>query len=180
MKVTFWVLVPPGPVTVTPTVPVPAGVVAVICVSLTTATLVARREPNLTAMAPVKPEPLIVTAVPPAGLPWLGLTLVTKGAMMLLLLLVPCGRPRPDQWLLARARRAPSAAPCDAADGGCAWCRQSPVQNCQVMVKGMVAVPPEVVTVMVPGLTGSGTSVPPGTVLRMKVPELEAVRSGSV
>ena len=54
----------------TSTVPLPWGTVAVICVSLSTVKAVASVEPNLTALAPVKSVPLIVT-VPP-GLPWLG------------------------------------------------------------------------------------------------------------
>ncbi|GES29890.1 hypothetical protein San01_23770 [Streptomyces angustmyceticus] len=39
--------------------------------------------PNLTMVAPVKPEPVRVTWVPPAGTPWAGLILVTTGAMLL-------------------------------------------------------------------------------------------------
>ncbi|MEU1945082.1 glycoside hydrolase family 9 protein, partial [Streptomyces sp. NPDC020125] len=39
-------------------------------------TLVARLGPNLTAVAPEKPVPVMVTEVPPAGAPWAGLTLV--------------------------------------------------------------------------------------------------------
>ena len=53
--------VPPGVVTVTSTVPVPAGLSAVIVVSLTTVTLVAAVVPKSTAVAPVKPVPVIVT-----------------------------------------------------------------------------------------------------------------------
>ena len=57
--------VPPGLVTETSTVPVPAGTVAVISVSEVTV-YVAARLPNVTAVVPAKPEPVIVTAVPPA------------------------------------------------------------------------------------------------------------------
>lgn len=64
MKNTLWVLVPVGAVTVTWTVPVPGGVLAVICVSLTRMKLVPLG-PNLTLVAPVKPEPVMVTLVPP-------------------------------------------------------------------------------------------------------------------
>ena len=52
---------PPGVVTVTSTVPVPAGLSAVIVVPLTTVTSVAAVVPKSTAVAPVKPVPVIVT-----------------------------------------------------------------------------------------------------------------------
>src|SRR2546427_4578806 len=62
-------LVPDGAVTTTSTVPAAwAGLTAVMVVSLTMVKLVAAVAPNFTAVAPVKPEPLIVTAVaPPTG-----------------------------------------------------------------------------------------------------------------
>ena len=72
--------VPPGVVTVTFTVPVPAGLLAVIVVSLTTVKLVAAVVPKSTAVAPVKPLPVIVTNVPPAAGPAVGLRPVTVGA----------------------------------------------------------------------------------------------------
>ena len=53
--------VPFGVVTVTSTVPVPAGLSAVIVVALTTVTSVAGVRPKSTAVAPVKPVPVIVT-----------------------------------------------------------------------------------------------------------------------
>ena len=70
----------PFTVTVTVTAPaLPAGVVAVICVPLTTTTLVAAVPPNV-AVAPVaKLVPVIVTAVPPAVDPLFGATLLTVG-----------------------------------------------------------------------------------------------------
>ncbi|WP_280709781.1 hypothetical protein [Kitasatospora sp. GP30] len=37
--------------------------------------------PNFTDVTPVKPLPLIVTAVPPAAGPWLGLRLLITGAI---------------------------------------------------------------------------------------------------
>ena len=56
---------PPGVVTVMSTVPaLPAGVVAVICEALTTVKLVAAFDPNVTAVAPVRLVPVIVTDVP--------------------------------------------------------------------------------------------------------------------
>ena len=58
--------VPPGPVTVMSTVPVPAGAVAEIVVLLVMVKA-AVVEPNLTPVAPVKPVPVMVTVVPP---PW--------------------------------------------------------------------------------------------------------------
>ena len=60
--------------------PVPAGLLAVIVVSLTTVTPVAAVVPKFTAVAPVKPVPVIVTGVPPASGPLVGLMPVTAGA----------------------------------------------------------------------------------------------------
>ena len=75
-------LVPPGVVTVTSTVPVPAGAVALMLVALLTVKLEAAVVPNFTALAPVKPVPVIATEVPPVLGPELGLTPVTVGAGM--------------------------------------------------------------------------------------------------
>jgi hypothetical protein len=70
-------------VTVTSTVlpPVPAGETAVIWVSLTTLKLVAGVEPKLTAVAPVKLIPVIVTTAPPVASPDAGETDVTMGRL---------------------------------------------------------------------------------------------------
>ena len=66
-------------VTVTVTAPaLPAGVVAVMLVLLTT-TLVAAVPPNVTVAPAAKFVPVIVTAVPPAVDPLLGATLLTVG-----------------------------------------------------------------------------------------------------
>jgi hypothetical protein len=73
-------LVPEGVVTVTSTVPVPAGLTAVICVSLSTVKLVAAVAPNETTVAPVKPVPVIATVVLPASGPVVGLSEVTVGS----------------------------------------------------------------------------------------------------
>jgi hypothetical protein len=54
---------------VTSTVPVPAGETAVIDVADVTVKLFALVAPNLTAVVPVKPLPVIVTDVPPPGVP---------------------------------------------------------------------------------------------------------------
>jgi hypothetical protein len=70
----------PFKVTVTVTAPtVPTGVVAVIDVLLTTTTFVAAALPNVTVAPAAKLVPVMVTAVPPATGPLLGLTLVTVG-----------------------------------------------------------------------------------------------------
>jgi hypothetical protein len=69
-------LVPPGVVTVTSTVPVPVGAVAVIVVAFVTAK-VAAEVPKFTALAPLKPVPVIETDVPFG--PEIGLTPVTMG-----------------------------------------------------------------------------------------------------
>jgi len=64
-------------VALTSTVPAAcAGLTAVMVVSLTTVKLVAGVAPNFTAVAPVKPVPLIVTEVPPAAGPLSGVTAV--------------------------------------------------------------------------------------------------------
>ena len=75
----------PGVVTVTSTAlgveAVPAGLTAVIVVSLTTVRSRRRRpSPKSTAVAPVKLVPVIVTEVPPAAEPLVGLRPVTVGA----------------------------------------------------------------------------------------------------
>ena len=62
------------------TVPAAAGLVAVICVPAgLIAKLVARFVPKYTAVAPVKPVPVIVTVVPPATGPDAGLTPLIVG-----------------------------------------------------------------------------------------------------
>ena len=76
-KLPLW----PFTVTVTVTAPaLPAGVVAVMLVLLTTTTFVAAALPTFTVAPDAKFVPVIVTAVPPAAGPLLGLTLVTVGA----------------------------------------------------------------------------------------------------
>ena len=70
----------PFTVTVTVTAPaLPAGVVAVICVPLTTTTFVAAAPPNVTVAPAAKFVPVIVTAVPPAAGPLFGDTPLTVG-----------------------------------------------------------------------------------------------------
>ena len=73
-------LVPPAVVTVTSTVPVPAGEVAVIEVALFTVKVVALFPPNFTAVAPLRFVPVMVTLVPPVVGPDVGLIEVTVGA----------------------------------------------------------------------------------------------------
>src|SRR5262249_3934951 len=58
-------LVPPAVVTVTSTVPTPVGEVAVIWVALSTVKEPAALLPNLTAVAPEKLVPVMVTLLPP-------------------------------------------------------------------------------------------------------------------
>src|SRR5580658_3338036 len=72
-------LVPPGVLTVTSTVPVPAGDVAVTCVEVFTVKT-ALVDPKSTAVAPVRLVPVMVTGVPPACGPLVGESLVTVGA----------------------------------------------------------------------------------------------------
>ena len=62
--------------------PVPAGASAVICVGLSTLKSVAAVLPNSTSVAPEKSVPVIVTLVPPASGPDVGLMPVTVGAGM--------------------------------------------------------------------------------------------------
>ena len=59
---------------------VPAGVVQVMEVALTTVTIVAAVPPMVTPVAPVKSVPVRVTLVPPAVVPLVGLMAVTVGA----------------------------------------------------------------------------------------------------
>jgi len=66
--------------TVTSTMPVPAGLVAVICIAELTVKEVAATVPNFTAVAPVRFEPVIVTTVPPTAGPHKGLIPATLGA----------------------------------------------------------------------------------------------------
>ena len=73
-------LVPPEFVTVTSTVPLPAGEMAAIDVGLLTVNEVAALPPNFTAVAAVKLLPVMVTGVPPAEGPLLGEIEVTAGA----------------------------------------------------------------------------------------------------
>ncbi len=58
----------------------PAGLVAVICVAELITILLAAVVPKSTAVAPVKPIPVIVTVVPPAAGPDAGLRPVTASA----------------------------------------------------------------------------------------------------
>ena len=76
----FALFVPLGVVTSTLAVPaLPAGVVAVIEVELTTVKLVTVAPPIVTAVAPVKSAPVMVTDCPPASGPEDGLRAVTSG-----------------------------------------------------------------------------------------------------
>ena len=70
---------PPGVVTVTSTVPVPEGLLAVIWVAESTVNAEAGVDPKVTAVAPVSPVPVIVTDDPPDATPAVGLTAVTAG-----------------------------------------------------------------------------------------------------
>ncbi len=71
--------VPPGVTTVTLTVPVPEGEVTLTWVAETTLKLVVAVDPNLIEVVPLRLVPLMVTAVPPAGVPAVGLMEVTVG-----------------------------------------------------------------------------------------------------
>ena len=72
---------PPGVVTATSRAPaVPDGVVAVMVVAFTTVIPLADAPPMVTPVAPVKLVPVMVTLVPPAAGPTLGLIAVTVGA----------------------------------------------------------------------------------------------------
>jgi hypothetical protein len=73
--------VPPGVVTVTSTVlfSPPAGLTAVIWVGLSILKLLAGFLPKETPVTPIKPEPWIVTEVPPSGDPLVGSMLDTTG-----------------------------------------------------------------------------------------------------
>jgi hypothetical protein len=117
------VLVPPGVLTVTSTVPVPAGAVAVIEVGEPTLKLVAAVEPNFTAVASWSSVPVIVTVVPPAVGPLAGSSFVTVGALASVLKvasepeLVPPGPvAEMRKWEVALEFRPEIAAETDTAD----------------------------------------------------------------
>ena len=63
---------PPGVVTVTSTVPLPAGEVAVIEVAVSTVMVAALPVPKSTAVAPQRLVPVMVTLVPPPSGRWSG------------------------------------------------------------------------------------------------------------
>ena len=73
-------LAPPGPVTLTSTAPDPAGDVAVIDVAEATVTPDAALFPKATVSPAAKPDPVIVTGVPPDAGPAAGETPLTAGA----------------------------------------------------------------------------------------------------
>src|SRR5665213_269625 len=98
---------------------VPAGLVAVTVVSLTTVNAVAAVVPKLTAVAPVKPVPVIVTMGPPAADPPVGLMLVPigVGATAKAAVLVPrtaavAARTAIDAPAASRLRRVTRVDPC--------------------------------------------------------------------
>ena len=74
---------PPGVLTVTSTVPEPAGDVAVTCVADSALSALALAVPNLTSLAPVRFVPVIVTVLAPAAGPLVGSILLTVGAGMM-------------------------------------------------------------------------------------------------
>ena len=71
--------VPAPVVTVTSTVPAPAGDVATIEVAELTVKFVAPVTPKFTAVTPVKPVPVMVTVVPPIAGPDVGKIELTVG-----------------------------------------------------------------------------------------------------
>ena len=73
-------LVPFAVVTVTSTVPVPAGAVAMIVVGETTCTFALFTAPKATLDDAVKPVPVMSTCVPPEGEPAAGDNDVTLGS----------------------------------------------------------------------------------------------------
>ena len=76
-------LVPAEVTTVTSTVVVPAGAVAVIWVAELTVKLVAATDPNCTELTEAKLVPLITTEVPPVEGPEIGVTPVTVGGPLM-------------------------------------------------------------------------------------------------
>jgi hypothetical protein len=73
------VVPPTGLVTAMSTVPTPDGAVARIEPSELTTKIVALTVPNVTAVTPLKPLPVMLTFVPPPSGPALGLTAVITG-----------------------------------------------------------------------------------------------------
>ena len=79
MKAVFFVPDPLEAVTVTATVPEPAGVFSVIWVALCDVNDVTAVAPKVTLVGVVRLDPVIVTTVPPAALPLAGETVVIVG-----------------------------------------------------------------------------------------------------
>src|SRR6185437_13751908 len=106
--------VAPDEITVTSTVPEPAGLMAVIEVAELTVKPAAGILPKLTAVTPVKSVPMMVTAVPPEIGPEFGLMPVTVGtawvwkAPMSVAPFTVRGKPVP-RWSLAKPFAAPLA-----------------------------------------------------------------------
>jgi DNA-binding transcriptional regulator YdaS (Cro superfamily) len=89
MKLVALVAVPPGVVTRSGPVVTPAGAVACITVSEVTVKVAALTPLNVTAVAPVKLVPLIVTTVPAGPLAGVKLAIVDATAKVLALVAVP-------------------------------------------------------------------------------------------
>jgi hypothetical protein len=128
-------LVRPGIVTVTSTVPEPAGDVAVIDVAEFTVKLGALVDPNLTVWTFLKPVPPIVTNVPPLPDPLLGVTLVTVGWLEAYAgTTLPLAAPRPSTAIEAATSE---RANLPLRTSAIRWARVEPIRLCERPV-GMI------------------------------------------
>ena len=118
---TLITLAPDAVTTTMSTGPAPlAGDVATMDVSDTTVNVVAATDPNLTADAPEKFEPVIVTDVPPAIGPTAGLTPATTGAGV-------TARTAPDLGLVPPAPSTYTSSPPIAASTRVSRVRENPL-----------------------------------------------------
>jgi hypothetical protein len=162
--------VPFGVVTLTVTAPVPAGDVAVIWVAELTVNVVALAAPNLTAVAPVKPVPVMTTLVPPNAGPKVGARPVTVGAGRKVN--VPADVPVPPSVVTLTV-----TAPVLAGEVAVIWVAELTVKLVADAPPNMTLVAPlklvPVMTTLVPPLSGPDVGASPVTVgaaTKVKVP----------
>ena len=129
-----------------------------IDVELLTVKLVAAVAPNLTEVAPLKSVPVIVTDVPPATGPLLGLTLVTVGA------------PMNVNWSFALVALVPPIVVTVMSTVPAAWAGEVAVMDVALLTVKLVAAVPPKLTALAP--------VNPVPVIVTDVPPVDGPLSG--